>query len=104
VNIYYHVTVKENELEIFNKGLIPGKGKRSLLINEDRNAIYLFKNESAMEDALMNWLGEELEEKELVILEIKLPETFPIEENPNSYEAISYEIIDPKYIRVYKYE
>jgi hypothetical protein len=64
----YHVTLKKNLNPILARGLIPKIGDRSKKIGEDTPAIYCFKDKDSVHDALMNWLGDELEENEELAL------------------------------------
>jgi len=67
----YHVTPSENLDSILSKGLIPQKGNRSSKMVDEKSAIYCFPDKTSMEDAVMNWLGDEFEEDEpLALLEI----------------------------------
>lgn len=78
-NRYFHVTPKKNISSILENGLIPQIGERSLEIGEQIEAIYLFPNFEEMDNALYNWLGEAFEdEEELLILQIDLPDDFPV--------------------------
>lgn len=92
-NRYFHVTLKQNMGSILANGLIAQIGERSKEIGESQEAVYLFPNREEMETALANWLGECFEDDDdLVILQIDLPEDFPvyreIDSNGNDfYEA-----------------
>ena len=78
-NRYFHVTLKQNMGSILANGLIAQIGERSKEIGESQEAIYLFPNREEMETALANWLGECFEDDDdLVILQIDLPEDFPV--------------------------
>jgi hypothetical protein len=67
----YHVTPSENLDSIMSQGLIPQKGERSRKILDEKPAIYCFPDKNTMEDAVMNWLGDEFDEDEaLALLEI----------------------------------
>jgi phage terminase large subunit-like protein len=61
--IGYHVTRQINIPSIKKKGLIP---KIPLDYGEigDIEGVYFFKDKDSVEDALMNWLGERIEEWE----------------------------------------
>ena len=78
-NRYFHVTPKQNMDSILANGLIAQIGERSKEIGESQEAIYLFPNFEEMETALANWLGECFEDTdELIILQIDLPNDFPV--------------------------
>ena len=111
-NRYFHVTPKKNIASILEYGLIAQIGSRSKEIGESQEAIYLFPNREEMETALANWLGECFEEdEELLILQIDLPDNFPVyrevDSNGNDfYEAycncnISEEFITAIYDEAY---
>lgn len=72
--MYFHITPTKNLPQIFQTGLVPAKGPRSIKMNEQHNAVYLFPTLDDAENAWMNWLGEELEDDgEVALLEVKLP-------------------------------
>lgn len=102
----YHVTLISNLESIMANGLIPQVGALSEMVGE-QPGVFLFPNYADCENALWNWLGEELEEltpnEEAVSLEINLPDHFPLEESVE-WERISREVIPPQYIRFYKNE
>jgi hypothetical protein len=101
MEIYYHVTPRRNLQNIKKTGLVPQVGERSALLGED-SGIFLFGDLDAMETALMQWLGDAFDEDEdLVVLEIALPDGFPVEETPNAgFESSTSEVIPPEYITV----
>ena len=67
----YHVTPSNNLTSIMSQGLIPQRGDRARKILDEKPAIYCFPDKNAMEDAVMNWLGDEFDEDEaLALLEI----------------------------------
>lgn len=102
--IYYHVSLKENEESILNDGLVPKIGNLSSKLGESKEAVYLFTSEEAMNNALMNWLGEELPDEDLVIFQVTLPSDYWIDSNSESYEIIHYDIIPSKYLKILRYE
>lgn len=69
-NALYHVTPIENWSSIQTQGLKPQIGPRAQRIDEPIEAVYLFPTLMDLEDALMNWLGDELPTGELAILEV----------------------------------
>lgn len=101
---YFHVTPIENLESILESGLVPQIGERSEEIGEEQERIYLFSDFEEMENALMNWLGEVFEEcEELCILQIDLPNEFPVETEVDSngdkfYESYVYEVIPSNFI------
>lgn len=66
----YHVTPAENLESILMRGLVPHIGARSAQANEALRCVYLFTSAEACETALMNWLSDEFEDTELVVLEL----------------------------------
>lgn len=80
-HMFYHVTFQKNLDGIIAEGLRPMRGRRSEKIGlsgEGKEGVFLFVSAEDMEDALMNWLGEEMEEEhpddELVVLGVTLPD------------------------------
>jgi len=83
----YHVTTYKKSIRILNYGLVPRIGKRSLKL-ERYKAIYLFKTYADVENALMNWLGDEFKENErLSLLKVKIPNNAVIK------EGVGYELV-----------
>jgi len=98
---FYHVTRKENLESILENGLIPQVGERSSQLNEE-SGIFMFYSLDDMNNALGSWLGEEFEDdEELVSLKIIMKDT---NFKYCAYEAVSREIIPPKYIFYFKDE
>jgi hypothetical protein len=99
--VFYHITLKKNVSSILKYGLIATKGERSRQL-EDKPANYMFYDLADAEDALMNWLGDELDETEdLALLEITLPENFPVyHDSTANYEYYTTKNIPPEYIKV----
>lgn len=94
---FYHVTQVDYLDNIRKYGLIPQIGRLSQKLGETVERIYLFQNKDAMENALLNWLGDEFEDENICCLEITVPNYFPIEKN--GFECCCYKIIPPNYIR-----
>lgn len=64
INMYgYHITNKKNLPSIFKNGLLPNK-PTDYGVEGDVEGIYLFKSIEDTQNALMNWLGERIEEWE----------------------------------------
>ena len=77
-NTYFHVTYTENIENILKYGLLAQVGDRSSKINDE--GVFLFPNKVVLEDALSNWLGEELDdEKPISIIEISLPSNWELD-------------------------
>jgi hypothetical protein len=98
--VFYHVTAKRNLRKIKKNGLVPTIGNRSEQVETDE-AVFLFTSLEAVEDAMSNWLGDEVDEdEELVLLKVTLPYDFPIGYSPAGYEATVKTTIPPEYITV----
>ena len=108
--VYYHVTLTKNLPSIQQTGLEPRLGSLSVLAGENRPTIFLFPNQSTVEDALMNWLGEYLPENEpLSLLAVTLPSGIRPKRaelhdeetrEPMGYEFKVYQAIPPENIKV----
>jgi len=100
----YHVTSKRNWQKIKREGLQPKIGPRSSKLKE-KPGIFLFTSMDSLEDALMNWLGEEFEDDEtLAILKVTVDINKLIIDPSVRYEAISTQPIPPKDIKFVRYE
>lgn len=104
----YHVSLESNFESIMENGLIPQIGERCEEIG-DESAVYLFPNESDMNNALLNWLGEWYidnygEEIGLVALKVSLPDNFPIYEGEVGFEVLSHHVIPPEFIQFFREE
>lgn len=98
---FYHVTSCTNAHKISREGLQPQIGERSEACGEQIPAIFLFASQESMENALTNWLGEELGDERITILEIRLPKSY--EDDLVFDPAVGYEVrclrdIPPDYI------
>lgn len=102
---FYHVTLYDNVKSILTQGLIPKSGTRSEVMGD--HGIFMFPSIDDMNNALMNWLGEEYEEKygegvDLAALSITLPNNFPAAPTftgDSSWEWSTQEPIPAKYIK-----
>jgi len=61
-SLFYHVTRQANLQSIKVEGLTPRIGPLSTLIDEQYKRIYLFDSMESVENALLNWFGEAVEE------------------------------------------
>lgn len=69
----FHVTSASALASIEAQGLIPQIGPRSRLMDEAQPATYFFASKEDVENALMNWLGEEFDDDEtILVLEVNL--------------------------------
>lgn len=95
----YHVTPLKNLESIKKHGLIAKIGPRSQKIGEPVSAIYLFPELGYANDAVANWLGDEFDDDEdLIILPINVTED-DVERAPNiDYERASLADIPAKLI------
>ena len=100
----FHLTTRHLISKILQEGLLPELGKRSSQC-EEVEAIFLFTSMEAVEDAVLNWFGDEVgEEVPLGVLKVTLPDSW--EENifvdPNvGYEAVCKAPIPPEFIQEY---
>ena len=97
--IYYHVTLTKNVASIMKTGLKPMVGDRAQQI-EGKPAVFLFKTIDDMEDAILNWLGDEFDEDEsLTLLKVNLPPNFPVNHDKSvGYEYFTFKTIPPEYL------
>ncbi len=97
----YHVTPSKNLDEIMSKGLIPQTGDRARKIENEKPAIYCFPDKTSMEDAVMNWLGDEFDEDEqLALLEIYTTGLKGQVTDGAEYEVAITSAIPPQNIRI----
>ena len=99
----FHVTLMENVESIREKGLLPQIGERSLEAEESEKNVYLFTSYEAMDNALMNWLGEWYNERygedvDLAVLKVLVPPEIPIVDEGVGYEVLCPACIPPEYI------
>ena len=101
MSAYFHVTRKANLEAILANGLEPKIGPRSKLVPETIPRIYFFADMAAVEDALVNWLGEVFDEDvALVILEVNLDGLNPAREV--QFEATVLSVVSPdRIVKVY---
>lgn len=100
--ILYHVTAARHLDAIMEEGLVPRIGERSEVMGEGEAGVYLFTSRTALDEAVMNWLGDAYEEDDdLVVLEVELVEGFEISAG-FEVETIAREAIPPHRIRLLK--
>lgn len=97
----YHVTPTANVESIMESGLMPQIGPRSQRAGEEDPAIYFFVTKVEMENALMNWLGEEMGDRPISILEVRLPRPFQAVLFREGFEVGCAQHISPEYIRIF---
>jgi len=97
----YHVTLASNLDSIMKAGLRPQVGARSNKITGEQSAIYCFPDKHSVENAMMNWLGDEFDEdEELALLEIDT-RNLTGEYTPNAeFEIAITSLIPPNRIKV----
>ena len=93
--VAFHVSPKKHLNSIQSKGLIPKIGPRAKLLGESNKSIYLFPSKDDVDTALMNWLGDELDDEDIIIMVIDLA---GIDYQIEGYEIILTEVIDPSRI------
>jgi hypothetical protein len=84
------------------RGLVPTRGPRSRMLGESLDAIYLFREREAVDDALCNWLGEELPDVPLTLLQVKVPDGATLVETTAEYEIVVANRIPPQNIAVFE--
>lgn len=96
---YYHITTPAAWEQIQKEGLVPQIGERSQKVQEPYPAVFLFDSRAAMEDAYFNWLSEEFNEPELVVLSVVPPRGTLLDESVAcDGEVRCYDTIPPECI------
>ena len=96
----YHVALSRSIHRIMRRGLVPTRGPRSRMLGESLDAIYLFREREAVDDALCNWLGEALPDIPLTLLQVKVPDGATLVETTAEYEIVVANRIPPQNIAV----
>lgn len=101
----YHLTIADVVPQILKVGLTPKIGKISERCKETQKRIYLFPTQEDFKNAADNWLIDSFEEAygegiKLCLLEVNVPDIFPITKGNVDYEVYSYENIPSEYIKV----
>lgn len=100
-SIIYHVTPTRNLRSIMSRGLTPQVGDRSSQISGEQSAIYCFPSKVAVEDAMMNWLGDEFDEGEQLALLAINTQGLEGSYTPNAeYEIAVTSVIPPSNIKI----
>jgi len=99
VTTAYHVTPAANLKYVIQAGLTPRIGPRSDAAGEAIPAIFLFPSIEAAEDAVSNWLGEELTEAPLALLRITL-EQLAVLHSETPWELMTFAPIPPSQIEI----
>lgn len=68
--VLYHVTPAKNLPSILRHGLTPNVGSRAAKIYGEQSGIFCFPDKVSVEDAMMNWLGDQFEDEPLTLLAI----------------------------------
>ena len=99
----YHVTHARNVPSIMANGLMPSVGDRTAAA-EDERAVYVFPSIEYAEDAIMNWLGDELDEDEpIAILSLTVPRAWLIDQGV-AYERTMHHTVPPEMIKIVREE
>ena len=94
--MYYHVTPADNLDSIMRVGLRPSIGHRAIACGEDTPMVYLFGHRKDVDNALMNWLGDEFDDDvALVVLQV---ECDSVVRGDVAYEYVCFETIAPECI------
>lgn len=100
----FHLTNRHLIPQILKEGLLPELGERSSQC-EPEKAIFLFTSLEALEDAVTNWFGDEVEEEmALGIVKVTVPgfwEKNVFIDPEVGYEAICKVPIPPEFIQKY---
>lgn len=95
----WHVTRRSAVPRILRQGLVPRRGRLSRSAKEQENAIYVFPDSTSLMDAMSNWLGDEMEEIELSLLELTVPRDWLVQDAVR-WEARVTQPVPPDRIRV----
>ena len=94
--MYYHVTHADNLDSIMRVGLRPSIGNRASAYGEDTPMVYLFGHREDVDNALMNWLGDEFDDDvALVVLQVECDSVVC---GDVAYEYVCFETIAPECI------
>jgi hypothetical protein len=91
----YHVALTRSIQRILRKGLVPTRGPRSRLLGESRDAVYLFRDRDAVDDALGSWLGDALHDVPLTLLRVTVPVSATLLPTNADYEIVVADRIPP---------
>lgn len=87
----FHISPLKNKDSILQHGLIPVIGNNSEACSEKEPAIYLFPDETTMNDALSGWFSDLYNEEEILsVFQVNIKDT---DLTDNGYELISYKNI-----------
>lgn len=93
---FFHVTPAADLESVMARGLEPRIGPRSRLLGEALPKVYLFTSIDAVDDGLCNWLGDQFDEDEtLVLLAVDPPEVALIPTPNAGYEVGAAMTITP---------
>jgi len=94
----WHVTEKRKVPQILRRRLEPRIGHSSRRAGEKKPLIYVFTDETSMEEAVMNWLGDETAHRQSV-LELTVPENW-VTQDPVGWEAHIEHPVPPEMIKI----
>lgn len=97
--VYFHVTPKACLSGILETGLVPAVGRRASAAGEPTPRVWLFPSYSSLEDAMLNWLGDELDGLDPVALKIVLDPGFAdlhVTPVPGTFECVCDVAVPPE--------
>ena len=97
----YHATTTERLASIKKEGLVPKIGKYAAAMGETEESVWLFNGLDEAEEMMPIWL-EPVYGPELVLLEVTLPDDFPITETGSDYEVTTHEQIPAEWVCIYE--
>ncbi len=99
--ILYHVTEQKNLPGILREGLIPNIGGYAAEMGEKKPHVWLFPSREDAEEMIPVWL-EPFYGSDLALLEVRLPDDFPLEYTGSDYEVVTTRAIPPNCIYLTK--
>ena len=96
--VYYHVTPTENVPSILQRGLEPRCDERSQALNE-KPGVFLFRSRAAVDDALLNWLGDAFDDTPLTLLRVYISDNEAVEMTLD-WEAVTRTAIPWTHIQI----
>lgn len=90
------MTPADNLDQIMRVGLRPSIGKRASAYGENAPMVYLFGHREDVDNALMNWLGNEFDDD--IALAVLQVECDSVVRGDVDYEFVCFDVIAPEYI------
>lgn len=97
---FYHVTLSKNVPKILDIGLLPRIGYYAYKMHEKRRAVWMFANAGDALEMIPAWL-EPIYGSKLTILEVNLPEKFPVNTDCD-YDVFTYKRIPARCVSVFR--